>query len=184
MSLTVAKPATTLIPVQLSETEFTRLSYRTSRCPSVGRSAHWTITVSLTSSCGSCRRACHGSAYPYRKTSRASRPFTTRPSPKSLPRGPMMGHCGGRLWLVCGISRPRSTSIFACSIVTGSTPWPKRGDAIGYSGYKHQKRETVIAIIDNHGSVLAPVPVAPVDETDMVLLQECSVREPSIPDYS
>jgi hypothetical protein len=28
----------------------------------------------------------------------------------------------------------------------------------------------VIAIIDNHGSVLAPVPVAPVNETDMVLL--------------
>jgi hypothetical protein len=43
---------------------------------------------------------------------------------------------------------------------------------LGTRGYKHQKGETVIAIIDNHGSVLAPVPVAPVDETDMVLLQE------------
>ena len=31
----------------------------------------------------------------------------------------------------------------------------KRGDGIGYSGYKHQKGEKVIAIIDNHGSVLA-----------------------------
>src|SRR5207253_249100 len=48
----------------------------------------------------------------------------------------------------------------------------KRGDGIGYSGYKHQKGEKVIAIIDNHGSVLAPVPVAPVNETDMVLLPE------------
>jgi hypothetical protein len=45
----------------------------------------------------------------------------------------------------------------------------KRGDGIGYSGYKHQKGEKVIAITDNHGSVLAPVPVAPVNETDMVL---------------
>ena len=29
-----------------------------------------------------------------------------------------------------------------------------------------------MAIIDNHGSVLAPVPVAPVNETDMVLLPQ------------
>src|SRR4029450_1826956 len=48
----------------------------------------------------------------------------------------------------------------------------KRGDGISCSGYKHQKGEKVIAIIDNHGSVLAPVPVAPVNETDMVLLPE------------
>ena len=36
----------------------------------------------------------------------------------------------------------------------------------------HQKGDKVIAIIDNHGSFLAPVPVAPVNETDMVLLPE------------
>jgi hypothetical protein len=48
----------------------------------------------------------------------------------------------------------------------------KRGDGIGYSGHKHQKGEKVIAIIDNHGYVLAPIPVAPVNETDMVLLPE------------
>ncbi|SRR6266852_3319188 len=48
----------------------------------------------------------------------------------------------------------------------------KRGDGIGYSGHKHEKGEKVIAIIDNHGYVLAPVPVAPVNETDMVLLPE------------
>src|SRR5207302_9955199 len=48
----------------------------------------------------------------------------------------------------------------------------KGGDGIAYSGYKHQKGEKIIAIIDNHGSVLAPVPVAPVNETDMVLLPE------------
>src|SRR5262245_53434444 len=48
----------------------------------------------------------------------------------------------------------------------------KRGDGIGYSGHKHQKGEKIIAIIDNHGYVLAPVPVAPVNETDMVLLPD------------
>ena len=43
---------------------------------------------------------------------------------------------------------------------------------MSYSGYKHQKAEKVIAIIDNNGSVLAPVPVAPVNETAMVLLPQ------------
>src|SRR5215470_2827919 len=46
----------------------------------------------------------------------------------------------------------------------------KGGDGIGYSGHKHQKGEKVIAIIDNHGYVLAPLPVAPVNEADTVLL--------------
>ncbi len=48
----------------------------------------------------------------------------------------------------------------------------KGGDGIGYSGSKHQKGEKVIAIIDNHGYVLAPLPVAPVNEADTVLLPE------------
>src|SRR2546425_268992 len=48
----------------------------------------------------------------------------------------------------------------------------KRGDGIGFSGDKHQKGDKVIAIIDNNGYVLAPVPVAPVNETDMVLLPQ------------
>ena len=48
----------------------------------------------------------------------------------------------------------------------------KGGDGIGYSGYKHQKGEKVIAIIDNNGYVLAPLPVAPVNEVDMVLLPD------------
>jgi transposase len=48
----------------------------------------------------------------------------------------------------------------------------KGGDGIGYCGYKHQKGEKVIAIIDNHGYVLSPLPVAPVNEADMVLLPD------------
>lgn len=48
----------------------------------------------------------------------------------------------------------------------------KGGDGIGFSGYKHQKGEKVIAIIDNHGYVLSPLPVAPVNEADTVLLPE------------
>jgi hypothetical protein len=57
-------------------------------------------------------------------------------------------------------------------MATGRTPWPKKRDGIGCSGYKHRKGEQVIAITENHGYVLAPVPVAPVNETDMVLLPQ------------
>ena len=45
----------------------------------------------------------------------------------------------------------------------------KGGDGIGYSGHKHQKGEKVLAIIDNNGYVLAPLPGAPVNEADTVL---------------
>ena len=48
----------------------------------------------------------------------------------------------------------------------------KGGDGLGYSGHKHQKGEKVMAIIDNNGYVLAPLPVAPVNEADTVLLPE------------
>jgi hypothetical protein len=57
-------------------------------------------------------------------------------------------------------------------MATEPTPWPKKGDGIGDSGYKHEQGEQVIAIIDNHGYVLAPIPVAPVNETDMMLLPQ------------
>src|SRR5438309_11696901 len=48
----------------------------------------------------------------------------------------------------------------------------KGGDGIGYSGHKHQKGEKVVAIVETNGFVLAPLPVAPVDEADTVLLPE------------
>ena len=47
------------------------------------------------------------------------------------------------------------------------TPSPRKGgDGIGYSGHKHQKGEKIVAIVDNNGFVLAPLPVAPVNEAD------------------
>jgi len=48
----------------------------------------------------------------------------------------------------------------------------KGGDGIGYSGHKHQTGEKIIAIVDNNGFVLAPLPVAPVNEADTVLLPD------------
>ena len=66
----------------------------------------------------------------------------------------------GSLWQalsrVCGISRQQQLDI---SVLHGDgTNTVAKGDGISYSGYKHQKGEKVIAIIDNHGSVLAPSP--------------------------
>ena len=53
----------------------------------------------------------------------------------------------------------------------GTNTVAKRGgDGIGYSSHKHQKGEKVLAIIDNDRFVLAPLPVAPVNEADTVLL--------------
>ena len=43
---------------------------------------------------------------------------------------------------------------------------------MGYSGHKHQKGEKVIALVENHGYVLSPLTVAPVNEADMVLLPQ------------
>lgn len=48
----------------------------------------------------------------------------------------------------------------------------KGGDGIGDSGHKHQQGEKVLAIIDNNGDVWAPLPVAPVNTADPVLLPE------------
>jgi len=49
----------------------------------------------------------------------------------------------------------------------------KGGDGVGYSGHKHQKGDKIVAIVDNHGYVLAPFPVAPVNVNDCVLLSDC-----------
>ena len=64
---------------------------------------------------------------------------------------------------------------FVASVLHGdgtNTVAKKGGDGLGYSGHKHQKGEKVIAIMDNNGYVLAPLPVAPVNAADTVLLPE------------
>ena len=37
-------------------------------------------------------------------------------------------------------------------------------DTMGSSGHKHRKGEKVSALVDNHGYVLSPLTVAPVNE--------------------
>jgi transposase len=48
----------------------------------------------------------------------------------------------------------------------------KGGEGIGYSGHKHQKGEKELAIIDNHGFVLGPISIKPVNQHDTIILPE------------
>jgi hypothetical protein len=57
-------------------------------------------------------------------------------------------------------------------MATGATRWRKKGRRHCLLGLQTPEGREVIAITDNQGYVLAPVPVAPVNETDMVLFPE------------
>jgi transposase len=46
----------------------------------------------------------------------------------------------------------------------------KGGDLNGYSGHRHQKGNKIVSLQDNAGNVLAPMTIAPVNQSDMVLL--------------
>lgn len=48
----------------------------------------------------------------------------------------------------------------------------KRGDDIGYSGHKHQKGEKELTIVENHGFVIGPICIKPVNRNDSVILPE------------
>ena len=127
MSTTAPKPATTPIPVQLSEPEFEAFILPHLSMPKRGpkcklgyyRVFNLILWVLYT---GMQWKSC-----PYHTTPKASRPSTIRPSTKSLPNGRMTGRSGRRSSPVCGISRRRSNSISPCSMATGPTPWPKKG---------------------------------------------------------
>src|SRR2546426_4680021 len=86
----------------------------------------------------------------------------------------------GRRWVTpAGVHRECGASLGREETTCTHAPWrrdqlrsQKRGDGTGYSGHKHQKGEKIIALTDNHGYILSPLPMAPVNETDMVLLPE------------
>ena len=172
MSTTAPKSATTPIPVQLAEPEFETFILPHLAMPKRGPKCTLGYHRVFNFIYGSCTRACNGSACQYRKMPRVSRhPLYDR----------LQSLCEmGRRWVaLAGIHCECAASCGREASRPPRAAWrwdqhrgQKRGDGIGYSGYKHQKGEKVIAIIDNNGSVLAPVPVALVNETDMVLLPE------------
>ena len=173
MSTTAAKPATTPIPVQLSETEFTAFIFPHLSMPKRGPKCKlgyhrvfnlilWVLYTGMQWKCLPVPKDTHGKPAIHYTT--VYKVFAKWADDGSLWQAFMASVAH-----LCGREAPRPQR----------APWrrdqhrgQKRGDGIGYSGYKHQKGEKVIAITDNHGYVLAPLPVAPVNETDMVLLPQ------------
>ena len=127
MSTTAPQPATTPIPVQLSEPEFKAFILPHLSMPKRGPKCKLGYYRVFNLILWSSTRGCSGSVCPCRQTPKARRPSTTPLSTKSLRNGPMMGHCGRHLWRVSGIWRPRNSLIPVCSMATGPTPWPKKG---------------------------------------------------------
>jgi hypothetical protein len=111
MSTAAPTPVTTPIPVQLSAPEFTAFILPHLSMPKRGPKCTLGYNRVFNLILWDSPPGCSGSACPFHMTRRANRPFTLRPSTKSLPNGRMMARSGRRLWLVCGISRLSSSSI-------------------------------------------------------------------------
>jgi transposase len=167
------KPATTPIPVQLSESEFTQfilphltMPKRGPRCKlgyhRVFNLILWVLYTGMQWKCLPVPKDTHGNAVIHYTT--VYQVFARWSDDGSLEDAfiASVGHLSDRNQLDLRVLHGDGTNTVA----------KKGGDGIGYSGYTHQKGEKVIAIIDNNGYVLAPLPVAPANEADTVLLPE------------
>ena len=167
------KPATTPIPVQLSESEFAQfilphlsMPKRGPRCKlgyhRVFNLILWVLYTGMQWKCLPVPKDTQGHAAIHYTT--VYKVFARWSGDGSLEDAfiASVGHLSDHNQLDLRVLHADGTNTVA----------KKGGDGIGYSGYKHQKGEKVIAIIDNHGYVLAPLPVAPVNAADTVLLPE------------
>jgi transposase len=167
------KPATTPIPVQLSAFEFTQfilphltMPKRGPRCKlgyhRVFNLILWLLYTGMQWKCLPVPKDTHGNAAIHYTT--VYKVFARWSDDGSLEDAfiASVGYLSDHNQLDLSVLHGDGTNTVA----------KKGGDGIGYSGHKHQKGEKVIAIIDNHGYVLAPLPVAPVNEADTVLLPQ------------
>src|SRR5215475_2543223 len=167
------KPTTRPIPVQLSASEFTQfivphlsMPKRGPRCKlgyhRVFNLILWVLYTGTQWKCLPVPKDIHGNAAIHYTT--VYKVFARWSDDGSLEDAfiASVGHLAGHNQLDLRVLHGDGTNTVA----------KKGGDGIGYSGYKHQKGEKVIAIIDNNGYVLAPLPVAPVNEVATVLLPE------------
>jgi transposase len=173
MCATPEKPATTPIPVQLSESEFTQfilphltMPKRGPRCKlgyhCVFNLILWVLYTGMQWKCVPVPKDAQGHAAIHYTT--VYKVFARWSDDGSLEHA-----------FIASVRHLADQHQLDLSVLHGdgtNTVAKKGGDGIGYSGYKHQKGEKVIAIIDNNGYVLAPLPVAPVNEADTVLLPE------------
>lgn len=173
MSTTSAKPATTPIPVQLSATEFTAFILPHLSMPQRGPKCKlgyqrvfnlilWVLYTGMQWKCLPVPTDTHGKSAIHYTT--VYKVFAKWSDDGSLEEA-----------FIASVQHLADHNQLDLSVLHGdgtNTLAKKGGDGIGYSGHKHQKGDKVIAIIDNNGYVLAPLPVAPVNTADTVLLPE------------
>ena len=166
-------PATTPIPVQLSEPEFSAFILPHLSMPKRGPKCKlgyhrvfnlilWVLYTGMQWKCLPVPEAADGTAVIHYTT--IYKVFAKWADDGSLDQA-----------FIASVRHLAEQSHLDLSILHGdgsNTVAKKGGDGIGYSGHKHQKGEKVLAIVENNGFVLAPLPVAPVDEADTVLLPE------------
>ena len=173
MPMPAPKPATTPIPVQLSEAEFHEFILPHLSMPKRGPKCKlgyhrvfnlilWLLYTGMQWKCLPVPKAPDGTDAIHYTT--VYKVFAKWADDGSLEHAfiASVGHLADHHQLDLSILHGDGTNTVA----------KKGGDGIGFSGYKHQKGEKVIAIIDNNGYVLAPLPVAPVNKADTVLFPQ------------
>src|SRR3989441_9040047 len=173
MPAPVKKPTTTPIPVQLSDTEFTEFIFPHLSMPKRGPRCKlgyhrvfnlilWVLYTGMQWKCLPVPKDTHGKPAIHDTT--VYKVFARWSDDGSLEDA-----------FIASVGYLSDNNQLDLSVLHGdgtNTVAKKGGDGIGYSGHKHQKGGKVIAIIDNNGYVLAPLPVAPVNTADTVLFPE------------
>src|SRR5208337_4201482 len=173
MSNMAESPATTPIPVQLSEPEFIAFIFPHLSMPRRGPKCKlgyhrvfnlilWVLYTGMQWKCQPVPRAGDGTAVIHYTT--IYKVFAKWSDDGSLDQA-----------FIASVRHLAEQHHLDLSVLHGdgsNTVAKKGGDGIGYSGHKHQKGEKVLAIVENNGFVLAPLPVAPVNEADTVLLPD------------
>lgn len=173
MPITPAKPGTTPIPVQLSASEFQQFIFPHLTMPKRGPKCKlgyhrvfnlilWLLYTGMQWKCLPVPTDTHGKPAIHYTT--VYKVFAKWSDDGSLEEA-----------FIASVAYLADHNQLDLNVLHGdgtNTVAKKGGDGIGYSGHKHQKGEKVIAIIENNGYVLAPLPVAPVNEADTVLLPE------------
>src|ERR1700676_1730457 len=173
MSNMTKSPVTTLIPVQLSGSDLIAFIFPHLSMPMRGPKCKlgyhrvfnlilWVLYTGMQWKCMPCPRANDGTALIHYTT--IYKVFAKWADDGSLEQAfiASVRHLAEHHQLDLNILHGDGTNTVA----------KKGGDGIGYSGHKHQTGEKIIAIVDNNGFVLAPLPVAPVNEADTVLPPE------------
>jgi hypothetical protein len=168
MPMPAKKPATTPIPVQLSEAAFNQFILPHLSMPKRGPKCKlgyhrlfnlilWVIYTGMQWKCLPVPKAPDGTDAIHYTT--VYKVFAHSSDDASLEPA-----------FIASVTRLSEHNHLDLSILHGdgtNTVAKKGGDGISYSGYKLQKGEKVIAIIDNHGYIPAPFPVASVNEADI-----------------